>query len=456
MKHTRLVIVGGGVTGLAAAWEAQRVVGDDYLLVESEPRLGGKVVTTHRPGPGGDGAFVIDGGPESFVSRKPDLTRLVEETGLADQLIDPGAESRGMFVLTGGQALPVPMSAGSFLTTGLMTVGGKARMLAEPFIRGRADAADESLAAFVSRRLGRQASERMIGPVLGGIYHTDPARQSIAVTAPIMREMEASYGSLVRAAVARGLAKRRQPPRRYPAFVSFAGGAQGLVDGIEARLTGEIVVGTGVRRVGEVAGGMEVQLADGRNLTADAVILACPAPVAATVLDHPATQLLKRIDYNDVGTATLIYPTGTLGQLASVRGCMVPAREERRIDAVMVTSKRMPDRTVPGYEMVRVFFGANDPSLVGLPDGALLSALHTELDDLFAVPAEPLGITAFHWPGGYPQAAVGHLGLVDQIEAELPDTIAVAGSAYRGVGVPDCIRQGRTAAQRVLAKETVR
>ncbi len=454
MKHSRLVIIGGGVTGLAAAWEAQTHIGDAYTLIESEPRLGGKVITARREAPGGQGTFVIDGGPESFVTRKPELTELAEEAGIAGDLIDPGAESAGVYVLTDGSPLPVPTSAGVFVRTPLLSLKAKARFLAEPFVKPRTDEADESLASFVTRRLGPEANERMMGPVLGGIYQADPERQSILVAAPVMRTMEKDHGSLFRAMLARGRARRRQP-RRYPSFVSFEDGTQPLIDGIADRLTGKVMTGTEAVAVSAShGGGVEVTLSTGGRLTADAAVLACPAPAAASMLDHPAADLLREFRATDIGTATLVYPRGSLGRLAGIRGCMVPAREQRRIDAVMVTSQRMPRRGVAGYEMVRVVFGANDPALVGLPDDPLRAALHAELVDLFGVTADPLDIVSFRWPGGYPQADVGHLDRVDAVEASLPATVTVAGSAYRGVGVPDCIRQGRDAARRLLSKES--
>lgn len=440
------------MTGVAAAWEAQQRIGGDYTLVESEGRLGGKVITAHRDGPDGAGTFVIDGGPESFVTRKPELTRLAEEAGIDDALIDPGSESSGMFVLTDGHPLAVPTSPGVFLRTRLLSPRGKLRFLAEPFARPRTDDADESLASFVTRRLGREASERMMGPVLGGIYQADPERQSIQVTAPVMREMERDHGSLFRALLARVRARKATAAPRYPAFVSFAHGTQPLIDGVADHLSGTILTGTAVVSVRRTSEGYEVALADGTVLATEAVILACPAPVAAAILDHPVAGQLAGIRATDIGTATLIYPAGTLGRLEDVRGCMIPAREGRRIDAVMVTSQRMPARGVPGYAMVRVVFGSNDPSLVGRSDPDLLTELHSELVDLFGVNADPVDIVSFHWPNGYPQADVGHLDRVAALEAGLPPGLAVAGSAYRGVGVPDCIRQGRDAARRLLTE----
>lgn len=448
--NRRLLIVGGGIAGLAAAWEAQRRVGDDYLLVESAPRLGGKIITRRLAAPDGSGEFIIDGGPESFVTRKPELIQLAEETGLSEALIDPGTETDGMHVLTDGVPLPVPMTPGSLVRTPLLSATGKARLLAEPFIKAKTAADDESLDAFARRRLGPQAAERMLGPVLGGIHQADPERQSLQATAPALWGMERDHGSLFRALLVRAKTKKRQPPARYPAFLSFAHGAQALVDGVAAQLAGDITTNTSVVGVQPGADGFAVHLSDGQTVSARAVILACPVTQAAGLLDDHLAGYLRRIRTVSIGTATLVYPAGSLAHLDRIGGCMVPRREGRRIDAVMVTSRRMPDRSVPGYHLVRVVFGANDPGLVGADEAQLRQVIGAELAAGFGVGVDPVASVSFHWPQGYPQADVGHLARLDAWERRLPQGLAVAGAAYRGAGVPDCIRQGRAAATLVL------
>ena len=214
MRHTKhIAIIGGGITGLSAAWELQKLGYLTYSMIEKENRWGGKVTTTRLPTEEG-GAFIIDGGPEFFITRKPELWQLAHELGIQNLLINPGSETSHIFVLTEGKPLPVPINPSLFITSPIMSTRGKLRMMAEPFISARRDGQDESLANFVTRRLGREALDRFIGPVLAGIYNTDPERQSILTTSPVMREMEAEYGSLVKAMIGRATESPRQSEGR--------------------------------------------------------------------------------------------------------------------------------------------------------------------------------------------------------------------------------------------------
>ena len=206
-KH--IVIIGGGITGLSAAWEIQHQPQNRvrYSLLEADSCWGGKVVTAKVPGPEG-GEFIIDGGAESIVTRKPEAWDIAHELGLAERIQDPGSETSDMFVLDGGVPVAIPLSPGAFIASKLLTTRGKMRLLAEPFIPAKRDQEDETLAEFASRRLGVEAMEKLIGPVLAGIYNTDPHQQSILTTSPIMREMEAEYGSLFKAVIGRMRAAR--------------------------------------------------------------------------------------------------------------------------------------------------------------------------------------------------------------------------------------------------------
>ena len=186
-----LIIIGGGITGLSAAWEAQKN-GISYALLEKDSRWGGKVHTEIVEFP--EGNAIIDGGPESFITRKPEAWDLAGELGIQDSVINPGAETRHMYILDSGTPVEVPLAPVKFASSRLMSGGGKLRMMLEPFQPPKADDADESLADFVTRRLGREALDKFIGPILGGIYNTDPETQSILVSHPIMRDMESEYG----------------------------------------------------------------------------------------------------------------------------------------------------------------------------------------------------------------------------------------------------------------------
>lgn len=451
-----VVVAGGGITGLSAAWELQQHAGSAVrvTVIEATSRWGGKVQTDAFEIPGA-GAFTVDAGPESFVTRKPEAWELAQALGLADQLISPGSETRGMYVLHHGRPQPVPLGPVAFVRSPLLTARGKLRLLAEPFVPAPAAGGDESLASFVARRLGREALEAFVGPILAGIYNADPEHQSLLATAPVMRALEREHGSLVAGALARAARPRRSANgARPPRFFSFANGAQALIDRLVERLQARLLLHTAVEHIVAQGEKFAVLLTGGVRLVADAVILATPASTAALLLKQAAPEaaaLLGRIRYNSIGTVSLAVRASDLPAGLKVRGLMVPRRAGRAIDAVTFTSAKLPTRAPEGHALLRVFFGAGDPSLVTLDDERLLAVVSRELRDLLGLNVPILSYRAYRWPNGFPQAAVGHLEQVEAIERCLPPRLLLAGSAYHGVGVPDCIRQGSQAARQVLA-----
>lgn len=445
----RVVIVGGGITGLAAAWALQQQ-GIPYAVLEAAGRWGGKVITTRR-GDADAPPFIMEGGPESFVTRKPEVWQLACELGIRDQVIAARDEARSIFILTDGQPLAVPMHPIRFLTSPLLSWRGKLRLLAEPFIPPRRDPGDESLASFAARRLGAEAEERLISPLLGGIYNANPREQSVLVTAPIMRDLERAHGGLLRGMIARR--KRRAapvsdaPPAR---FITFANGSQTLIEALTARLTGQLRLNAPVSALRPLAAGYDVILNDGERWPAAAVILATPAGVTARILaEHfpESARLLSAIRHSSLGTAALIYRADDMAGVLPFSGVMIPRREQRRIDAVTWPSRRARERTPAGYELLRVFYGGGDPALATLPEAALIAIIQAELRDLFGIHAQPQHYVVARWVEEYAQAQVGHLDLVAAIERALPAGLFVAGASYRGLAVPDCIRQGREAAE---------
>ncbi len=458
-----VVVIGGGITGLAAAWELRRSSGAPQVTVlEHTARWGGKLETHVMPGPEG-GRFLADAGPESFLTRKREAWDLAQALGLGEQIVDPGNETRNIYVLHGGRPLKVPLDPLTFLTSPLLSAGGKLRLMAEPFIPARRDAGDESLAEFASRRLGREAMENMIGPILAGIYNTDPATQSVLTTSPVMREMERDHGSLVAGSVARMRAKRQARQNGEsapPAFFTFRDGAHELVSALVARLTAEREVklraGVEVVAVRAAGGQYVVALADGTACLADAVLIATPANAAARIVGAAAPEVaagLRRIRHTHIGTLSLAYRSADILPELGFRlnGLMIPRRERRRIDAVTWTSAKMPGRAPQGYELVRVFFGAGAPELVALDDAGLLAEVRAEFKALLNITAAPRDYRVARWPASFPQADVGHLAAVAAIEQALPAGLALAGGSYRGLGVPDCVRQGQAAARQLTA-----
>lgn len=445
-----LVIIGGGITGLSAAWEAQQR-GIAYTLLEASDRWGGKVISSELRMNGA--RFLVDGGPDTIVTRKPEAWDLSNELGILDQVEDPGSETRGIYVLDNGSPRPIPLSPFRFISSTLMTTRGKLRMLAEPFQPAREDDDDESLGDFVRRRLGGEALDKFIGPVLGGIYNTDPNIQSIMVSSPVMREMEREAGSLFLAAVKRGLRRKKSSNgMKKPRFITYKKGIQGIVEVLVSQLTGDLRLNSPVRYILHEGGKYKVYTADGEIHHADALVFATLANVTADLLtniSNEAGKLLGTIRHNHIGTVSLVYKESDLPKL-DINGLMIPRREKRAIDAVTFTSRKMPQRFSEGYAVLRVFIGGGKPEMTEYEEEKLIDVIQSELLELLGITALPLRYKVFRWQNGFPQTEVGHLRLIDDVEKHLPANIALAGSSYRGIAVPDCIRQGREAVKKLI------
>lgn len=446
-----VIIIGGGISGLSAAWELQQTRPNaSYALLEASNRWGGKIASRTITAEGK--TFLVDGGPDTLITRKPETWQLTAELGLENQVAVPASETKNIYVLDGGQIQPIPLNPALFVRTPLLTWRGRFRLMSEPFQPARRDDGDESLADFVTRRLGREALEKFIGPVLGGIYNTDPARQSILVSSPIMREMEKESGSLILAALARAFKKPAGPKK--PRFINYKKGMQQLPDTLAAHLRGTLRLNAPASRIERAEAGFAVKLASGETLEARTVILATLAHIAADLLadlDPASTTLLRQIRHENIGTLSLVYRDEDIPAKPLINGLMIPRREKRAIDAVTVSSRKMPERAHPGYTLLRVFFGGAQPELVTYDNEKLLAAVRAELRDLLNIRAEPLAHDLYRWPAGFPQAEVGHLERIDAIDASLPAGIVLAGSSYRGIAVPDCIKQGREAAKKIIS-----
>jgi oxygen-dependent protoporphyrinogen oxidase len=447
-----VAIIGGGMAGLAAAWQLQQR-GIAYTLLEASPRLGGMIRTEALSE--ASGQFVVDAGPESFITRKPELWQLAHTLGLQDQIVPIASEARGTCILTHGKLVPVPLGPVAFITSPLLSVRGKLRLLMEPFVAAKRSDDDESLAAFTRRRLGEEALHKLVGPILAGIYSTDPEQQSVQTTASILHGLE-QHGSLLRGLLAQGKARsalkksgQPLPPRSF----TFKRGAQTIVDALAQQLTGTVRLNAPVAQLMAHQDGYVITLSNGEALHASALILATQANTAATLLlpiaPQAATQL-QHIRHESIGTLALAYRDADARTDLDITGLMVPRREGRQIDAVVWRSS--DGRAPAGHTLLRVFFGGNAPGLMDLDDEALLEVVRGELSDIIGISAAPLASRIFRWRNGFPKPDVGHLKQVREIETHLPSTMALAGNSYFGVGVPDCVRSGFAAAERICAR----
>lgn len=457
-----VVIVGGGITGLAAAHALltdprSRALGVACTVVERDGRLGGKLHTVHLHG------CLVETGPDSFLTAKPAAADLCHALGLGDRLIGtlPGravfVASRGrLHPLPDGLAMGVPGRLLPILRTTLLSPAEKARLGLDLVLpRGRSGR-DESVGALIRRRLGSAAVERLAGPLLAGIYAGDADALSARATFPQLLEWEATQRSLILAALAQ---RRNGPAGQGPLFQSLVGGMGELVQALTGALRGARLA-TGRAVSGLVPGDSAtytVVLEDGTRLAADAVLLATPAFVAADLLAPlvpSAAAHLRRIPYASTASVTLGYRQNAVRRPLPGHGFVVAQSEPLQITACTCLSAKWPHRAPPDLIVLRCYLGAaGREAIVERDDAELVSAARTDLRAILALDAAPVFSHVARWPKAMPQYLPGHLERLDLIVSAIRvlPRIALAGAGYRGVGIPDCIRQGADAARSLLA-----
>jgi protoporphyrinogen/coproporphyrinogen III oxidase len=474
----QVAIVGGGITGLSAAWYLQQEAEQDkqsltYALLEAGDRWGGKVKTEIVDEFGTERPFVIEAGPDSFITQKPWAWQLARQLGLDDALLPTNDERRQTFILNEGQPvtmpeglmLIVPTSITPFLKSRLLSWRGKLRMGLDLFVPARRDGQDESLGDFVRRRLGEEALDKLAEPLLSGIYNADVEEQSLLATFPRFRDLEVKHGSLIRGMLAakrmRAEAEARQQgengrsrPQPPSFFTSMRDGMASLTDELRRRLTGDCRLETTVTDlVREENGRYRLTLNSGDQLLADSVILAIPAYAAADLLDKMAPDAaadLRAIRYVSTGTLSLAYRAEDVDHPLDGFGLVIPRQEARSINAITWTSTKFDHRAPAGHVLLRIFFGGTrSPHMPDLDDKTLLTLARTEVADLMGITAKPLFHRIYRWFRATPQYDVGHLERVAAIEAALPPGLFVSGSPYRGIGLPDCVRQAQETAGQV-------
>jgi protoporphyrinogen/coproporphyrinogen III oxidase len=460
----RVVVVGGGIAGLAAAHRlvehAQAGAPLDVILLEASGQLGGSVGSVRT------GGFVLERGADSMITDKPWGVALCERLGIADRLVGTRPGERRTAVVHGGRLHPLPegflLMAPTALwpvaTSPLFSVAGKLRMALDLVLPRRSDARDESLAAFVRRRLGSEALERVADPLVGGIYTADPERLSLAATMPRFVELERRHRSIVLGLRATTTVASGSGGARYGMFVAPADGMGSLVEATAQRLPeGVIRLRTPAELVARDGDRWRVT-AGGQAFDADAVVLATPAFAASALLaplDEALARQLADIEYASSATVTLGYRAdGVAGGLAGF-GFVVPFAERRPLLACTFASRKYPGRAPEGHELLRAFVGgARRPDLVELDDATLVRTVRDELRALLGIAADPMLVRVERYRRAMPQYAVGHLDRIAAIEARaaaLPG-LALAGAAYRGVGIPDCIHSGEVAADALAGR----
>jgi oxygen-dependent protoporphyrinogen oxidase len=471
---SRIVIIGGGVSGISAAHRlversAQLMSPPEIVLLEATSRLGGVIRTERREG------FLLEAGPDSFISEKPEALELAKRLGLASRLIETNDAHRRSFIVRRGRLLPVPEGFqlmapsrfGPFVTTGIFSWAGKARMALDLVLPRRAafnGNDDESLAQFVRRRLGQEALERMAQPMVGGIYTADPEHLSLRATMPRFLEMEREHRSLISA-----MWKQRRKGQasdtkgtsgpRYSLFLSFDEGMQALVDEIAARLKGVSVrLNTKVESLafdGETKR-WRVRVGNEEEISADAVCLALPAYASAKLLrevDASLAEELEAIPYASTATINLAYKRSDIPHPLDGFGFVVPVIEGRSVLACTFSSVKFAGRAPEAHALLRAFVGgALQPEVFALDEEEMVRAVRRDLQQLLGITEPPLFAQVEKWPRSMAQYHLGHIERVGRIRQRLSvhPGIKLAGNAYSGAGIPDCIRSGEAAADQLI------
>jgi oxygen-dependent protoporphyrinogen oxidase len=459
----RIAIIGGGISGLSAAFtlEKHRRAGAslEYVLFESSPRLGGVLVTEWVDG------CLLEAGPDSFLTEKPWASELCREVGLGDQLIGSNDADRKTYILVKGRLVVIPDGLMFMVPTKitptvwspLFSSGTKLRMAREWFHPPRKADADESVASFVDRHYGAEMVERLADPLLSGVYGGEASELSVRAVLPRFAEMEATHGSLGRAMLAARKKMALTPKTSAkPLFTSLKDGMQQMVDGVAARLpASELHMNRAVQLIQRQDNSWVVSAGYASD-EFDAVIVATPAQAAAELLGMASEGLaseLRSIQYTSSVTVNLGYDRNVRTSLPPGFGFLVPRSEGKRMLAATFVHNKFPHRAPEDRALLRCFIGgARNEQVLLAPDEEVVNIIREDLRQIIKLTADPLFTRIYRWKGAMAQYGVGHLERLQRIESLLQHLpgLALAGNGYRGIGVPDCVRSGSDAANSAL------
>ncbi len=445
----QVVIIGGGIAGLAAAYDLARA-GVPHTLLEKQPRVGGVIETRSWEN------CVLECGPDSFLGAKPEALALIRELGLESQVIGSKDHERVTYILRHGRLvrLPegttmfVPTRAGPLLASPLVGWGTKIRMGLELF-RRPADHPDRSVSDFVVDHFGQETLDYLAEPLLSGVYGGDPKQLSAASVLPRFVEMERKSGSLARAV----MKSRANGVASGALFRTLKGGLGCLVDRLAAQSN---IVHARAETIERQGSSFRVR-ADGEWIDADRVIVACPAWAAADLLDGPLAELLRGIPYTSSAIVSLVFNTAEFDGMRAGSGFLVPRVERRKLLACTFVGAKFPDRVPDDKMTLRCFFGgAGNEQALAESDEGLVAAAREELRRIVGLTGAPIFSSVSRWPRSMAQYVVGHAVRLREIEAQtaaIPG-LYLAGNAYTGIGIPDCIRTGRQAAARIVTSSS--
>ncbi len=471
----RVVIIGGGIAGLSAAYSLRehQPKGADFeiVLLEKKETLGGNIRTERA------GGFLIEGGPDCFLSEKPWAMELCKRLGLTDSLLPTNESNRKTFVLSKGRLhelpegviLMIPTKILPLATSSLISLPGKIRMGMEFFIPRRKDRGDETLGDFVRRRLGAEALEKIAEPLVAGVHAGDPETMSIRASFPKFVQLEEEHGSLIRGMLKR-MAQMKKPGAHKPAsqkpgpkvtmFMTLKDGLSLFIDTLTERLSKhphtKIYKGSVATSLSRKEDIFEVGLEGGKLIQANSVILAAPAYAASKLLssfDRELSEKLLTIPYVSTATVSIAFKRSDVKHPLNGFGFVVPRTEGRRIMAATWTSVKFKHRAPDDSVLIRCFVGGSkNAELVSLSDEEMIAMVKGELKDIMGIDAEPVLARVFRWINSMPQYTIGHEERVAWIEERLSNHpgLYLTGSAYHGIGISDSVRYGEVVAKKAL------
>jgi oxygen-dependent protoporphyrinogen oxidase len=441
-----VIIIGGGIAGLSAAYDLASA-GIPHTLIEKQPRVGGVIETRQWEG------CVMECGPDSFISAKPEAMKLIQELGLAGDVIGSKDEERVTYIqrhgklvrLPEGTTMFVPTRPSSMLASPLVGWGTKLRMGLE-FLRGPKTYPDRSVSEFVTDHFGRETLDYLAEPLLSGVYGGDPDQLSVASVLPRFVEMERTKGSLARALMGARAA------RTEPLFRTLKGGLGCLVERLAAKAN---VVHGAAEAIERRDSGFRVRV-NGDWMEAEHVVVACPAWAAGELLcdvDGRLASLLRMIPYTSSAIAQMVFRASEFDGQRAGTGFLIPRKERRKLMACTFVGTKFPHRVPADKITLRCFFGgAGNDAVLGEPDDGLVAIAREELRAILGLTAPPIYAGIYRWPRSMAQYIVGHGARLKEIESHASTVpgLHLAGNAYTGIGIPDCIRMGRQAAAKIL------
>ena len=456
----RIAVIGGGISGLSAAYAVQKRrnagAAIELVLFEASDRLGGVICTAQALD------CVIEAGPDSFLTEKPWAADLCRDLGIGDQLISSNDAERKTYMLVKGRLVPIPDGLMFMVPTKLLPAffsplfswNTKLRIVREWFHPPQSTESDRTVAEFVERHYGREMVERVADPLLAGVYGGSADRLSVNSVLSRFVQMEAKHGSLGRAMVA---ARKHSTGSQRPLFTSLKGGMQQLTDALAATLSGvERRTNVRVEAIQPESGKWLIRNW-GRTEEFDGIVIATPAYAAASLLRSipDLASELSAIEYSSSMTVVLTYDKTTRAALPAGFGFLVPRTENRNILAATFIHNKFPHRAPPDKALIRCFLGTSDDSaLFSRTDAQITDVVRRDLHDILGIAGRPLYAAVHRWPKAMAQYGVGHSARVSRISDLVSSCrgLALAGNAYNGIGVPDCVRSGTEGAKKILSE----